>query len=49
MQTLTFAMEDGFWLKDHLIASAAYTRLIMMGAILLLVMRFFPRGLIPER
>jgi len=49
MQVLTHGMEDGFWLKDHLIASAAYTRLIMMGAILLLVMRFFPRGLIPER
>ena len=49
MQAITFGMEDGFWLKDHLIASAAYTRLVMMGAILLLVMRFFPRGLIPER
>jgi branched-chain amino acid transport system permease protein len=49
MQTVTLGMEDGYWLKDHLIASAAYTRLIMMGAILLLVMRFYPRGLIPER
>jgi branched-chain amino acid transport system permease protein len=49
MQTITYGMEDGYWLKDHLIASAAYTRLIMMGAILLLVMRFYPRGLIPER
>lgn len=49
MQAITYGMEDGFWLKDHLIASAAYTRLIMMGAILLVVMRFFPRGLIPER
>jgi branched-chain amino acid transport system permease protein len=49
MQTVTLGMEDGYWLKEHLIASAAYTRLIMMGAILLLVMRFYPRGLIPER
>ena len=49
MQTITLGMDDGFWLKDHLIASAAYTRLIMMGALLLLVMRFSPRGLIPER
>lgn len=49
MQTITLGMEDGYWLKDHLIASAAYTRLIMMGVILLLVMRFYPRGLIPER
>lgn len=49
MQTITLGMDDDNWLKDHLIASAAYTRLIMMGAILLLVMRFSPRGLIPER
>ncbi len=49
MQIVTAPMDDGNWLKDHLIASAAYTRLIMMGAILLLVMRFAPRGLIPER
>jgi branched-chain amino acid transport system permease protein len=49
MRTVTLGMEDGYWLKEHLIASAAYTRLIMMGAILLVVMRFYPRGLIPER
>ncbi|MDH3693481.1 MAG: branched-chain amino acid ABC transporter permease [Gammaproteobacteria bacterium] len=49
MQVITISMEDGYWLKEHLIASAAYTRLIMMGAILLVVMRFAPRGLIPER
>ena len=36
-------------LTKHLIAGAAYTRLILMGAILLLVMRFAPKGLIPER
>jgi len=49
MQIITLPMDDGYWLKDHLIASAAYTRLIMMGAILLIVMRFAPKGLIPER
>jgi branched-chain amino acid transport system permease protein len=49
MQVITVTMDDGNWLKQHLISSAAYTRLIMMGAILLLVMRFAPRGLIPER
>ena len=36
-------------LKQHLIASAAYMRLIMMGGLLLVVMRFAPRGLIPEK
>ena len=49
MVVITSPMEDGYWLKQHLIASAAYTRLIMMGAILLVVMRFAPKGLIPER
>ncbi len=49
MQAITLYMEDGSWLKQHLIASAAYTRLILMGAILLVVMRFAPRGLIPEK
>ena len=49
MQVVTLPMHDGFWLKDHLIAGAAYTRLVLMGAILLVVMRFAPRGLIPER
>ncbi|MFT7532782.1 MAG: branched-chain amino acid transport system permease protein, partial [Gammaproteobacteria bacterium] len=49
MQIVTMPMADDSDLKTHLINSAAYTRLIMMGAILLLVMRFAPRGLIPER
>jgi len=49
MRLVTLYMEDGSWLKIHLIASAAYTRLILMGAILLIVMRFSPRGLIPEK
>ena len=49
MVVITSPMEDGYWLKQHLIASAAYTRLIMMGVILLAVMRFAPKGLIPER
>jgi len=49
MQMVTYFLEDGYWLKDHLIASAAYSRHILMGAILLFVMRFAPRGLIPEK
>jgi branched-chain amino acid transport system permease protein len=49
MQAVTLYMGEGNWLRDHLIASAAYTRLILMGGILLVVMRFSPRGLIPER
>ncbi|OWU84888.1 branched-chain amino acid ABC transporter permease [Oceanicola sp. 22II-s10i] len=36
-------------LKDHLLDSAAHMRLLTMGVILLVVLRFAPRGLIPER
>jgi branched-chain amino acid transport system permease protein len=46
---ITAGMADGYWLKDHLLESAALMRLLTMGIILLLVLRFSPRGLIPER
>ena len=42
-----FLPEGGF--KAHLIASAAHMRLLTMGVILLLVLRFSPRGLLPEK
>jgi len=46
---ITAGMADGSALKDHLLDSAAHMRLLTMGLILLLVLRFSPRGLIPER
>ena len=49
MNMITAGMSDGYWLKDHLIESAAHMRLMTMGAVLLLVLRFSPRGLIPEK
>lgn len=49
VHAITFPLEDGYWLKQHLVDNAAQTRLILMGAILLIVMRFAPKGLIPER
>ncbi len=49
MQGLTAGMADGNWLREHLLDSAAHMRLLTMGMILLLVLRFSPRGLIPER
>ncbi len=48
MQAITSPMADGFWLKAHLLDSVAHMRLLTMGLILLLVLRFSPRGLIPE-
>ena len=49
MQVLTAGMADGSWLKDHLLDSTAHMRLLTMGIILLLVLRFSPRGLLPEK
>lgn len=49
MQLITSGMADGSWLKEHLLDSVAHMRLLTMGIILLLVLRFSPRGLIPER
>ena len=49
MNLVTAGMSDGYWLKSHLIESAAHMRLLTMGVVLLLVLRFSPRGLIPER
>ena len=46
---LTAGMEDGGGLKTHLLESAAHVRLMAMGLILLLVMRFSPRGILPEK
>ncbi|HQU66585.1 MAG TPA: branched-chain amino acid ABC transporter permease [Albidovulum sp.] len=48
MNFLTSGMADGA-LKTHLQDSAAHMRLLTMGLVLLLVLRFSPRGLIPEK
>ena len=49
MGALTSFMPEGSALRAHLLDSAAYMRLMTMGVVLLLVLRFSPRGLIPER
>jgi branched-chain amino acid transport system permease protein len=46
--SLTSGMEQTHWLRLHLVENAAHTRLITMGLVLLLTLRFAPRGLIPE-
>jgi len=48
MGLLTGAMSDGV-LKAHLVDSAQHLRLLTLGVILLLVLRFSPRGLLPEK
>ncbi|WP_127106673.1 branched-chain amino acid ABC transporter permease [Pararhodobacter zhoushanensis] len=49
IQTLTDTMPDDSAIRAHLLESAAHMRLMTMGIILLLVLRFAPRGLIPEK
>lgn len=48
MGLVTSGMTDGSAIKAHLLESTAHMRLLTMGVILLLVLRFSPRGLIPE-
>ena len=49
MGAITARMADGSALKAHLLGSVQHMRLLTMGVILLLVLRFAPRGLLPER
>ena len=49
MELVTSGLPPGSGLRAHLIESAAHMRLLTMGLVLLLVLRFAPRGLIPER
>lgn len=48
MDVITAGMAEDNALRLHLLDSAAHMRLMMMGLILLLVLRFTPKGLIPE-
>ena len=49
VDVLTSGMGAEHPLRLHLVASAAHMRPITMGLVLLLVLRFSPRGLLPER
>ena len=48
MEVLTAGLPAGP-LREHLQDTAAHMRLLTLGVVLLLVMRFAPRGLIPEK
>jgi branched-chain amino acid transport system permease protein len=49
MDAITSGMAEDSPLREHLLGSAAHMRLMTMGIILLLVLRFSPRGLLPEK
>jgi branched-chain amino acid transport system permease protein len=46
---VTSGMDYGDPIRTHLIASAPHMRLFIMGSILLITLRFMPRGVIPEK
>lgn len=48
MHLITLPLPEGA-VKAHLIEGAAHMRLLTLGLVLLLVLRFAPRGLIPEK
>jgi len=45
----TSSLEETNALRIHLINSIPYFRLLVMGIALLLVMRFRPKGILPEK
>ena len=49
IEMITSGMAEDSGLRAHLLESAAHMRLFTMGLILLLVLRFSPRGLLPEK
>ncbi len=49
MGIATASMEEGDWLRRHLLDSAQHMRFLIMGVIMLVVMRFSPGGILPER
>ena len=48
MDVITMPLDANNPLKMHLLASAAHMRLMTMGLLMLLMLRFAPQGLIPE-
>ena len=49
MSLVTAGMAEDSAVRDHLMASVAHMRLLTMGVVMLLMLRFAPRGLLPER
>ena len=48
MDVITSPLAETSGLRSHLLASAAHMRLMTMGLLMLLMLRFAPQGLIPE-
>ena len=49
ISTITAGLADGGALKTQLVENAAHMRLMTMGIVLLVMLRFAPQGLLPEQ
>ena len=49
MNMLTSGLSETSLVKNHLIESAPHLRLFIMGLVLLITLRFKPKGLLPEK
>ncbi|WP_371038418.1 branched-chain amino acid ABC transporter permease [Rhodosalinus sp. FB01] len=49
MEAVTSGMDETSPVRAHLMDSVAHMRLLTMGVVMLLMLRFAPRGLLPER
>lgn len=49
MDFVTSGMAEASPLRNHLVESAPHLRLFLMGLLLLLVLRFSPKGILPEK
>jgi len=49
IEILTIALNDENKFKLHLIDSVPYFRYLIMGSVLLLIMRYRPKGILPEK
>ena len=49
MDVITAPLSETSALRGHLLDSAAHMRLMTMGLLMLLMLRFAPQGLIPEK
>ena len=49
MDVLTSGFSEDNSFRIHMLNSAAYMRYLTLGLILILVLRFNPKGLIPEK
>ena len=49
MQLLTSSLEESSLIKSHLMESAPHLRLFIMGLVLLITLRFRPKGILPEK